>query len=215
MSSNAAGSNAAVPMARGRLSTTSLAELLVLALLAQELVDTLGKDNVEVYSKAAIVGLTKGLARDLGPLGITVNNIQPGPIDTEMLHSAMPDPEVLRRRMERVPLGRMGTIDDVVRLVLYLASHGFDRAIMLIPTWFLLVLWVATAGFAVAGWITNDLVSPALVGGLVLIVMLIGFTVMQNAFAGGIAHGSVSDSERRALALTGAGAYSIDAFLSV
>ena len=35
-------------------------------------------------SKAALVGLVKGLARDLGPRGITINNIQPGPIDTDM-----------------------------------------------------------------------------------------------------------------------------------
>ncbi len=90
-------------------------------------------------------------------------------------------------------------------LVLYLSTHGYDRAVMLIPTWLLLLAWVAAAGFTVTGQLTNDLVSPALIGGLVLIVMLIGFTVMQNAFAGGIAHGSVSDSERRALALTGAG----------
>src|SRR4029453_8941921 len=41
--------------------------------------------------------------------------------------------------------------------------------------------------------------------GLVLIVMLIGFTVMQHAFAGGVTHGIVSDVKRRALALTGAG----------
>ncbi|MDB5650375.1 MAG: Diguanylate cyclase/phosphodiesterase, partial [Hyphomicrobiales bacterium] len=67
-------------------------------------------------------------------------------------------------------------------------------------------VWVAAAGFTVTGTLTNDRVSPALIGGLVLIVMLIGFTVMQNAFAGGgLAHGLVSDSERRALALTGAG----------
>ncbi len=90
-------------------------------------------------------------------------------------------------------------------LVLYLSTHGYDRAVMLIPTWLLLLAWVAAAGFTVTGQLTNDLVSPALIGGLVLIVMLIGFTVMQNAFAGGMAHGSVSDSERRALALTGAG----------
>ena len=55
------------------------------------------------------------------------------------------------------------------------------------------------------GFLTNDIVGPALLGGLVLIVMLIGFTVMQHAFAGGITHGIVSDVERRALALTGAG----------
>jgi diguanylate cyclase (GGDEF)-like protein/PAS domain S-box-containing protein len=90
-------------------------------------------------------------------------------------------------------------------LVVYLSFHGFDRAVLLIPTWLLLVLWVITAAFAVTAVITNDIVGPALLGGLVLIVMLIGFTVMQHAFAGGVTSGIVSDVERRALALTGAG----------
>jgi diguanylate cyclase (GGDEF)-like protein/PAS domain S-box-containing protein len=91
-------------------------------------------------------------------------------------------------------------------LVIYLATHDFDRAVMLIPTWLLLVVWVIGAALTVLGLITNDIVGPALLGGLVLIVMLIGFTVMQHAFAGGgMASGIVSDIERRALALTGAG----------
>ncbi|MBV9247018.1 MAG: EAL domain-containing protein [Methylobacteriaceae bacterium] len=91
-------------------------------------------------------------------------------------------------------------------LVIYLSTHGFDRAVMLIPTWFLLVVWVTAAGFTVTGSLTNDLVSPALMGGLVLIVMLIGFTVMQHAFAGGgLAAGAVSDAERKALAMTASG----------
>ena len=90
-------------------------------------------------------------------------------------------------------------------LVVYLSTHRYDRAVMLIPTWLLLVVWVFGAGLTVLGYLTNDIVGPALLGGLVLIVMLIGFTVMQHAFAGGIAHGIVSDVERRALALTGAG----------
>jgi diguanylate cyclase (GGDEF)-like protein/PAS domain S-box-containing protein len=90
-------------------------------------------------------------------------------------------------------------------LVIYLASHNFDRAVMLIPTWLLLVVWVISAAFTVLGFLTNDIVGPALLGGLVLIVMLIGFTVMQHAFAGGAASGIVTDIERRALALTGAG----------
>jgi len=89
-------------------------------------------------------------------------------------------------------------------LVVYLATHGFDRAVLLIPTWFLLTVWVLAAGFAVGGLITNDLAPPALLGGLELIVMLIGFTVMQHAFAGVTAEGMMSDIERRALALTGA-----------
>lgn len=90
-------------------------------------------------------------------------------------------------------------------LVIYLSTHGFDRAVLLIPTWLLLVVWTLGAGLAVSGVVTNDIIGPALLGGLVLIVMLIGFTVMQHAFAGGITHGIVSDVERRALALTGAG----------
>jgi len=90
-------------------------------------------------------------------------------------------------------------------LIVYLATHGFDRAVLLIPTWLLLVVWVFAASLAITGVVTNDIAAPALLGGLVLIVMLIGFTVMQHAFAGGVATGVVSDVERRALALTGAG----------
>ena len=90
-------------------------------------------------------------------------------------------------------------------LVIYLSYYGFDRAVLLIPTWFLLLVWAITAALAVTGLITNDIVGPALLGGLVLIVMLIGFTGMQHAFAGGVTSGIVSDVERRALALTGAG----------
>ena len=91
-------------------------------------------------------------------------------------------------------------------LVIYLSTHGYDRAVLLTPTWFLLLAWVIAAAFTIAGEIANDIVSPALLGGLVLIVMLIGFTVMQHAFAGGaIAQGLVSDAERKALALAGSG----------
>ena len=90
-------------------------------------------------------------------------------------------------------------------LIVYLSTHGFDRAVLLIPTWFLLVVWVVAAGMTVEGAVTNDIVGPALLGGLVLIVMLIGFTVMQHAFAGGTGSGVVSDVERRALALIGSG----------
>ncbi len=90
-------------------------------------------------------------------------------------------------------------------LVIYLSTHGYDRAVLLIPTWFLLVIWTVGLMMTVTGFVTNDIIGPALLGGLVLIVMLIGFTVMQHAFAGGITHNIVTDVERRALALTGAG----------
>jgi diguanylate cyclase (GGDEF)-like protein/PAS domain S-box-containing protein len=91
-------------------------------------------------------------------------------------------------------------------VVMWLALHRYDRAVLIIPTLFLLVVWVITAGMAVSGRIGNDLVAPALLGGLVLIVMLIGFTVMQHAFAGiGSVAGSAQELERRALAVAGSG----------
>ena len=91
-------------------------------------------------------------------------------------------------------------------VIIYLAMSHYDRAIMLIPTWVLLMVWILGAYLTVTGNLTNDVIQPALNGGLVLIVLLIGFTVMQHAFAGGaIAQGAIGETERRALALTGAG----------
>ncbi len=91
-------------------------------------------------------------------------------------------------------------------LIVFLCFRNYDRAIMLIPTWSLLLMWIYGAGMAVLHRVDNDLVAPALAGGLVLIVLLIGFTVMQHAFAGGgLSYGQISDHDRKALALTGAG----------
>ncbi|WP_244669962.1 EAL domain-containing protein [Kaistia sp. 32K] len=104
----------------------------------------------------------------------------------------------------RFSFGLTVTLGFVV--ILYLAVHHYDRAIMLIPTWVLLMVWILGAYLTVTGNLTNDVIQPALNGGLVLIVLLIGFTVMQHAFAGGaIAQGAIGETERRALALTGAG----------
>ena len=91
-------------------------------------------------------------------------------------------------------------------LILSLAARGSDRAVMLIPTWYLLAVWVVAAGATVLGYLTNDLAAPGLIGGLVLIVMLIGFTVMQFAFSGsGGGAATAGDAERRSLAMTGSG----------
>src|SRR5205823_2014468 len=65
-------------------------------------------------------------------------------------------------------------------LIMFLATHGYDRAVLLIPTWLLLLVWVVAAGLTVSGAVQNDIVAPALLGGLVLIVMLIGFTLEQR-----------------------------------
>ncbi len=73
-------------------------------------------------SKGAIRIFTKVTASQHARDRIRCNSVHPGPVDTEMLHSAMRDPEFLRRRLERVPLGRMGTVDEIVTAVVYLAS---------------------------------------------------------------------------------------------
>jgi 3-oxoacyl-[acyl-carrier protein] reductase len=75
---------------------------------------------VYAMSKAGLVGLVKGLARDLGPRGITVNNVQPGPIDTEMNPADSDLGATLREQMLAVP--RYGTADEVAGMVAYLAS---------------------------------------------------------------------------------------------
>ncbi|MEC9343684.1 MAG: diguanylate cyclase, partial [Pseudomonadota bacterium] len=104
----------------------------------------------------------------------------------------------------RISLGATGLLGAA--LVLYLSFQRYDRAVMLIPTWILMLAWLFGSWLAVTGQISNDIIQPAISGGLVLLVMLLGFTVMQHAFAGGaLAEGLVSDVERQALALTGSG----------
>jgi 2-hydroxycyclohexanecarboxyl-CoA dehydrogenase len=75
-------------------------------------------------SKAAVVTLTKTLAREYGPSGITVNNVQPSGIATPMLRDSqnaghLPTNEELVRS---IPVGRLGTGDDVAAAVMFLAS---------------------------------------------------------------------------------------------
>jgi 3-oxoacyl-[acyl-carrier protein] reductase len=71
-------------------------------------------------SKAAVAGLTRGLSRDLGPRGITVNNVQPGPVDTEMNPDKGDFAGVLKGFMA---LGRYGKSDEVASFVAFLASE--------------------------------------------------------------------------------------------
>ena len=111
---------------------------------------------------------------------------------------------VLAAGIARVSLAAIAAIG--LGVIAFLSFHRFDRAIMLIPTWCLVGLWTFAGWMTVTGRIDNDIIQPALGGGLVLIVLLIGFTVMQHAFAGGgFAQGILSDLERRSLALAGTG----------
>ena len=73
-------------------------------------------------AKAAVIGMTKALAKELGPSGITVNCVAPGVIDTEM--NANLTREDLESLAEETPLGTIGRPEDVAEALWYLASPG-------------------------------------------------------------------------------------------
>jgi 3alpha(or 20beta)-hydroxysteroid dehydrogenase len=73
-----------------------------------------------VATKWALRGMTKAAAVELAPKRIRVNSVHPGPIDTEMLN--VRSPEENQRRVEQTPMKRMGTAEEVARLVLFLLS---------------------------------------------------------------------------------------------
>jgi 3-oxoacyl-[acyl-carrier protein] reductase len=74
---------------------------------------------VYAMSKSALHGLVQGLARDLGPRGITINNVQPGPVNTEM----NPDDgefAAMLKKMNALP--RYGTPEEIAGMVAYLSG---------------------------------------------------------------------------------------------
>jgi 3-oxoacyl-[acyl-carrier protein] reductase len=75
--------------------------------------------GVYAMSKAALVGLVKGLARDLGPRGITINNVQPGPVETDMNPA---NTDFAKRLLQVMALPRYGTGDEIAAMVAYLAG---------------------------------------------------------------------------------------------
>src|SRR5690242_15456804 len=96
-------------------------------------------------------------------------------------------------------------------LILLLALRGYDRAVLLVPTWIIFIAWLFYSFLVISGSVSNDIAQPAVAGGLVLIVMLLGFTSVQHAFSEGqVSIGTLSEVERRALALTGSGDFVFD-----
>ncbi len=75
--------------------------------------------GVYAMTKAAVAGLTRGLARDLGPRGITINNVQPGPIDTDMNPADGPLAEAMKGW---TALARYGRGEEIADMVAYLAG---------------------------------------------------------------------------------------------
>ncbi|HCR43468.1 MAG TPA: 3-oxoacyl-ACP reductase, partial [Ruminococcaceae bacterium] len=75
-------------------------------------------------AKAAVIGFTKALAKELGPSGIQVNCIAPGVISTEMNECF--NAETISSLKDETPLCRLGTPDDVASAIAFLASAGSD-----------------------------------------------------------------------------------------
>ena len=95
-------------------------------------------------------------------------------------------------------------------MISYFALRGQDRALSLIPSWMLLIVWLFGAAMVVLGKLSGDLVVSGLVSGLVLILVLLGFTVTQFAFRSGnspLSLGPPSLVQMKSLAVDGSGAY--------
>jgi NAD(P)-dependent dehydrogenase (short-subunit alcohol dehydrogenase family) len=85
-----------------------------------------GSPNRSVYcmTKHAIEGLTKAMAVELAPKGIRVNSVAPTFIETPLTKPMLDDPEFREFVFGMIPMGKLGTIDDVVAAVMYLVSSG-------------------------------------------------------------------------------------------
>lgn len=71
-------------------------------------------------AKAGLIGLTKALAKEVGPSGIRVNCVAPGVVDTDMNRNH--SPETMSQLAEEIPLGRIGTPEEIARCITWLAS---------------------------------------------------------------------------------------------
>lgn len=77
-------------------------------------------------SKGGVKMMMRNLAVELGSLGITINNVAPGAIETPINKSLLNDPEKLSAVLKNIPLGRLGKPEDVASLVAFLASPDAD-----------------------------------------------------------------------------------------
>lgn len=84
-----------------------------------------GGTGATVYAaaKAAISGMTKGLARELAPQGIRVNAVSPGTVQN-YFHERFSTPEMLEKMRQNIPLGRLGTNEDIADVIVFLCSDA-------------------------------------------------------------------------------------------
>ena len=85
---------------------------------------TVARPTIPAYvtSKAGLVGMTKALAVELGPNGITVNAIGPGYVATEMNTALVEDPEFNAMVVDSTPVGRWGRPEEIAAAAVFLAS---------------------------------------------------------------------------------------------
>jgi len=120
---------------------------------------------------------------------------------------ALIDPQLASglARVSTIVIAGVGT-----GLIVYLALRGQDRALALIPSWMLLLVWLFGATMIVLGKLSGEVVVSGLVAGLVLILVLLGFTVTQFAFRGAgstaMQLGPPSQIQIKSLAVDGSGA---------
>ncbi len=88
----------------------------------------LGKATLVAYSssKGALLQFTKALAAEWARLGIQVNAIAPGAFETDAQSAVLESPDILKRRLRKIPAGRMGDSDEMATLACYLASSQSD-----------------------------------------------------------------------------------------
>jgi NAD(P)-dependent dehydrogenase (short-subunit alcohol dehydrogenase family) len=79
--------------------------------------------GVYATAKAAVIGMCRGGARELGPYGITVNVLAPGPIDTEIMGGRLTE-ERKAAMSAGIPLGRVGQPEEIAATVAFLLSEG-------------------------------------------------------------------------------------------
>ncbi|WP_083239215.1 EAL domain-containing protein [Methyloceanibacter superfactus] len=174
-----------------------------------------GPDRTAVYRAAAEAGLAASLVLFLytflriGLWHVWIRTMFWGWIAAQfaLIVVAIIDPQTASglARASTILIAGIGT-----GLIAYFALRGQDRAMSLIPSWMLLIVWLFGASMIVLGKLSGEVVVSGLVAGLVLIIVLLGFTVTQFAFrtgGGAVSLGPPSLVQMKSLAVDGSGTH--------
>jgi len=130
MAVNATGSLLMIQAAARRMAEVGVGRIVNTSSITA--VDGGGTFSKTAYAaaKAAVLGLTRGAARELGPLGITANAILPGPIDTDIMGGTLTDTRKAEMSVG-IPVGRVGSPADIAAMVSFLLSEdaGFVNGV--------------------------------------------------------------------------------------